>query len=275
MTPRLADADWNHWPDGLDDAATWAAVAGNGFDGVEIGVYAAEVELAPGRVAALRELANVHDLPVAAILLSLPTERWPGGALTGDQAARERLCALAVASATVAADLGLATLGLWPGADPPDAAPARVADGLRRVAEAVAPTGVRLAVEYKPDTAVPDAAAALALADAVPGTGVLLDTGHAWALGEEPAQVVRRLAAAGVLWHVHLGDAHEGAGDDDLPLGRVHDPRPLWAALEDVGYVGVAALDLYGAVSAGVATGAQAGAESREALGLPGAGGPA
>ena len=78
---------------------------------------------------------------------------------------------------------------------------------------------------------------------------MLLDTGHAWAAGEDPADSVRALAAAGVLWQVHLGDAAPGGADDDLPLGALHSPAPLRAALSVVGYAGTATFDLYGAVS--------------------------
>ena len=263
---ELLDADWNHWPDGLDDAATWAVVAAAGFDGIELGVYDAAVELAPDRIATLASLAGAHDLPVRAVLLSLPLDRWPGGALTGRP---EAVAAQALACAQVCVTLGIDTLGLWPGADPEDADFVAVVDGLRLVAEAVAPTGVRVAVEYKPETAVPDAETALALAAAVPGTGVLLDTGHAFALGEDPAAVARRLAAAGVLWHLHLGDAALGAGDDDLPVGRLHDIDGFLRAVADAGFTGSGSLDLYGAVAAGVATGVEAGAESLAALGGP------
>jgi inosose dehydratase len=170
----------------------------------------------------------------------------------------------------VAVDLGLTTIGLWPGADPPGdpAGWEAVVEGAALVVEAVAPTGVRLALEYKPATAVATASEALALCDAVPGLGILVDTGHAFAAGEDPAEVVARVGAR--LWHVHLGDAAPGNADDDLPVGRVHDFTSFTAALDDIGYDGAASLDLYGAVCAGVATGVEAAAESRaHLLGTP------
>jgi sugar phosphate isomerase/epimerase len=261
----LCDADWNHWPDGLDDAGVWAAAAEGGFDGVELGVYRAADELSPERVAGVRRLAHHSGVPVAMLLLSLPAERWPHGALSSPAAAVE-VAAEARATAQVAADLGLGTMGLWPGADPPGS-PAgweAVVQGVGRVVEAVAPTGVRVALEYKPATAVATAADALALCDAVAGLGVLVDTGHAFAAGEDPAEVVARVEAR--LWHLHLGDAAPGNADDDLPVGRLHDFGALTAALDDIGYDGAASLDLYGAVCAGVATGAEAAAESRAHL---------
>jgi len=261
---RLADADWNHWSDGLADTALWPALAGLGLAGVEIGVYTAAEQLAPVRVARWPELTARYGIGVVAVLLSLPAPRWPDGALGG--------CAIGVAEqvrhcARICRRLGLSTLGLWPGADPPGTAwPALVA-GLGQARDAATAEGVRLAVEYKPGTAVPDAATALALADAVEGTGVLLDLGHAYAAGEDPVEVTHRLGAR--LWHVHLGDAAPGRPDDDLPLGRVHDARPVLAALDAIGFTGVAAFDLYGATGTGELRGRDAVAQSLAHLGGP------
>ena len=258
---RLADADWNHWPDGIGDDESWPLMAGAGVAGVEIGVYAAAVELSDARRAARERLTRRHDLPVLAVLLSLPAERWPAGALAGDP---ERVAEEAAACARECTRLGLPTLGLWPGADPAGASWADLVAGLTRVRDAVRSTGVRLAVEYKPGTVVADAGDAVRLADAVPGTGVLLDTGHAYAAGEDPAVVVRQLGDR--LWHVHLGDADAGKADDDLPVGRLHDATELVRALDAGGFSGVATFDLYGAVVAGSCTGIQAVRESVDHL---------
>lgn len=263
---RLADTDWNHWPDGLADSAVVAAVAAAGLRGVELGVYSCAVELAPERLARLTRLAAAHGVAVVALLLSLTSPRWPDGALSSpDPATAARLEAEVLGAARVAADLGHPVLGLWPGADPPGS---HITGTLARLAERTAPLGVRLAVEYKPGTAVADVAAALALATAVPGTAVLLDTGHAWAAGEDPAAVVTSLGP--LLAHVHLGDAPVGAQDADLPLGRIHAAAALVEALDASGYAGWASFDLYGAVVDGALTGRAAVAESlRHLTGTP------
>ncbi len=256
---RMADADWNHWPDGLDDAALLDAAASCGLAGIELGVYACEEQLDQRRLARVQLLCAQRGLAVAAVLVSLPTARWPGGALSARQAGqRARLDRLVDGAARVAASLGHRVLGIWPGADPPGAP--GTAAGLARVATLAKAHGVGLAVEYKPGTAVADAAEAAALAAEVPGTGVLLDTAHAHALGEDPAEVVQRLGP--LLWHVHLGDAQVGEGDADLPLGRVHDAGGLLAALDALGYAGWASFDLYGAACSGATTGTEAVRES-------------
>ncbi|HEU4674589.1 MAG TPA: sugar phosphate isomerase/epimerase family protein [Motilibacteraceae bacterium] len=262
---RVLGADWNHWPDGLDDVATWELLARLGVAGVEVGVYVATVELSPGRTAERAEATERTGLPVASVLLSLPATRWPGGALTHpDPAVRERLVAEVTACAKAARALGLGRLGVWPGADLSDASWELLVDTLARARDAASAHDVWLDVEYKPGTVVPDCTAALHLAGDVPGTGVLLDTGHAWALGEDPAESVRRLGP--LLTGVHLGDANPGRSDDDLPLGRVHDVAALVRALDETGYAGTAAFDLYGAVSEAGQSGESAVAESLAAL---------
>ena len=246
---RLTDADWNSWPDGLSGPDHVRQSARLGLDGVELGVYDAAVELSVERLGALPA-----DVPVTDLLLSLPAERWPGGALSGDV---DRLVAQVRACAQVCRELGLPVLGLWPGADPVGA---EVLAGTRRVVEAAG--DIRIALEYKPDTAVATATEATALCDQVERLGVLLDTGHAYAAGEDPAVVVKALGDR--LLHVHLGDAALGGGDDDLPCGRLHDLTSFLAALDTSGFAGTASFDLYGAVVSGVATGYDAVRESRD-----------
>ena len=250
---RLGDADWNSWPDGLADPEVFAQARALGLDGVELGIYDAAVELAPERLERLAATTSRTGAPVSALLLSLPLERWPAGALSGDV---DRLIDQVAECAAACRLLGLDVLGLWPGADLTGSS---VVDGLRRCVDAAG--DVRLAVEPKPGTAVEDSDAVLRLCEQVPGLGVLLDTGHAHASGEDPARSVHRLGD--LLLHVHLGDAAPGGGDDDLPCGRLHDFAPLVAAL-DASFSGVASFDLYGAVSIGDLTGEQAVRESRD-----------
>ncbi len=262
---QVGDADWNHWPDGLDDAAIWAVAAGRGLAGIELGVYRAGDELAPARVERVRRLVEQTGVPVAMLLLSLPPARWPQGALSSSVTA-QLVADQAAAVAEVAAGFGLDTIGLWPGADDRGGARERegLLQGLAKVVEAAAARGVRVALEYKPGTAVATAADALALCDTVPGLGVLVDTAHAFAAGEDPAEVVTLVGER--LWHVHLGDAEVGNADDDLPVGRVHHFGAFAAALDQIGYLGAASFDLYGAVCAGVATGVEAVGESVDHL---------
>lgn len=292
LTPggvTLSDADWNHWPDGWSDAQTWEFAAGAGLSGIEVGVYDVATELAPARRDERRRLTDRWQVPVSAVLLSLPSARWPRGALTAPDDELAQLLVQVAGCAQVCAESGLPVLGLWPGADPAaDSAAGSPADpatdgragnqprwsaaveGLARARDAAAVHGVALAVEYKPRTVVATVEDALALADAVPGTGVLLDTGHAWAAGEDPAGSLRRLREAGVLWGLHLGDAELGGSDDDLPLGRRHRVDELVAELRQVPPLQArpvtASFDLYGVVESGSMSGEGAVRESIAAI---------
>lgn len=254
---QLADTDWNHWPDGLSDQQLWPTVAAGGLAGIEIGVYSIAEELSPERMQLRSTLAAAHRLPILAILLSLPRARWPLGALTYDP---EQVTRQVVGCLRACRRLGLSTLGVWPGADLPHASWADLVAGVRQIRDTAETAGVRIAVEYKPGTLLPDIHAAKALMEAAPGTGVLLDVGHSYAAGEDPAAVIRDLGDR--LWHVHLGDATVGEADDDLPLGNLHDARPVVEALDDIGFTGVAAFDLYGAASSEQWTGESAVRES-------------
>ncbi len=234
----VCDADWNHWPDGLSDAAIWPAAAEAGFGGMEIGVRTVGADLASARLVERERLAGQYRLPVRAVLLSLPADRWPRGALTGDV---QRVVSDASACAAVCVRLGLDLLGVSLAADPAGASWSRLISGLARVRDVAAARGVGVAVEFAPGTAVATCADALRLAADVPGTGVLLDTGQAAAGGEDPAECVRRLDR--LLWHVHLGGGHE--------------VEAAVAAL-DATYAGVATVDVRAEDGTGAAAAAEA-----------------
>lgn len=267
MTPPLLDADWNHWPNGLDPDATAAAARGLGCEGLELGVYDAAVELSPQRLDAWQAAARRHRQPVRRLLLSLPPSRWPHGALS--QADASALLGQTREVAQVAVDLGHDVLGFWPGADLKEADWHRMVHNCARLADAVRPLGLRLAIEAKPDTRLAAPADVIRLADeagAQDVVGVLLDTGHELAAGRDPVELLNQLGDR--VLHVHLGDSSGGA-DDDLPPGRAHDLRPFVATLSSSGYAGTMTPDLYGFVESGQASGTDAVRETVRHLGAP------
>jgi sugar phosphate isomerase/epimerase len=258
--PSLVNADWNFWPDGLSPAAIWAACAAMGFDGLELGVYDPDVELSSERVAEVTELVGAHGLGVRAVLFSMPPARWPDGGLGSDEHAPAAIAAI-VETGRRAADVGAGILGVWPGADRDGWS--RTVDSVGAITQALVSSGVTVAVEPKPGQVVGDTADALRLCDEVGDgrLGVLLDTAHAFAGGEDVAALPARIGDR--LVHVHLGDSDGGDADADLPPGSAHDFGPFLAGLERAGYAGVLSFDLYGAVSSGGYTGEAA---SRQAL---------
>ena len=268
MTWPLLNADWSYWPEGISRAEIWDRCAELDFEGIELGVYSADEQLAPERIREYRWLQERSSIDVRAVLFSLPPGRWPQGAFASrehaPQAVRE-----AIEIGGRAAELGLRFLGIWPGADVlersvryQEAWP-RLVESFAEIDEALGPIGVRTAIEYKPGELVsgPDAALRLCESVASDSVGVVLDTGHSlWAADDLPV-VVDMLGER--LFHVHLGDSPPGA-EGDLPPGRRHNFVPFFAALNRVGYRGAMALDMYGSIAEGIVTGDDASREGRD-----------
>jgi len=258
----MINADWNFWPDGLDRSRIWHTCERLGFEGMELGVYRADDELSGAAMSAIEALVAGTGVAVDAVLFSMPGERWPDGGLAS-AASSGRAVAEIIETARRAAGLGARVLGVWPGADSvpleDDRAGgwARTLDAVDAVAGVTGPLGLALAVEYKPATLVAGAEEALRLVDEIdrPGVGVLVDTAHAVAGGEDLAGLPHRLGQR--LVHVHLGDSG-GDADADLPPGAEHDFVPFLKGLRDTYYSGALSFDLYGSVRAGLTTGAEA-----------------
>lgn len=150
----------------------------------------------------------------------------------------------------IAADLDARCVSFFSGILPADAAPAdgwaRLRDRIPALAEYAGERGVRLAIEPEPGMLVETVDDALRLHSEVgapPELGLTVDVGHC--LVVEPGGVEGALrAAAPYLSNVQLDDMprthHEhrpfGEGDIDLPL--------VLATLADIGYTGVAAVEL-------------------------------
>ncbi|MGH8926589.1 MAG: sugar phosphate isomerase/epimerase family protein [Acidimicrobiia bacterium] len=254
---ELLAADWNHWPDGLSPDEIVATAAGSGVDGLELGVYDTQFELAPSRMEKWQTLGERLGVPVRMLLYSMPSERWPNGGL-GSETGRQRLIEQTEELVRIAAALGLTTVGLWPGADLADADHHTIARTVGELSTVAAREGIRLALEPKPGTALGEPDDVIALSEAAPRPdciGVLLDTGHEFAAGRDPAELARQIGKR--LFHIHLGDS-DGDPDADLPPGRLHPLDPFFDALEAEGYAGMMTLDAYGAVAAGIVSGAEA-----------------
>jgi sugar phosphate isomerase/epimerase len=270
---ELLAADWNHWPDGLSPDQIAATAAGSGVDGLELGVYDTQVELAPSRMEQWRTLGRKHDVPVRMLLYSMPPERWPNGGL-GSELARPRLLAQMEEVVRIAASIGHTTVGLWPGADPPEADHNTIARTVGELSNVAARAGIRIALEPKPGTALDKPDDVIALNETAPRPdwiGVLLDTGHEFAAGRDPAELAQELGQR--LFHIHLGDS-DGDPDADLPPGRLHSLDSFFDVLEVGRYEGAMTLDAYGAVAAGVITGAEALNETVRLVSRYRAGGP-
>jgi sugar phosphate isomerase/epimerase len=163
---------------------------------------------------------------------------------------RERRVDLLCRAVDVAGELGAPVVSLWSGAAPADLDPALawdlLVDGLERVLEHARRAGVTLAFEPEPGMLVEELADYELLEQRLgrpEALALTLDIGHCICLeGESPGDCIRRAGAR--LAHVHIEDmvrgVHEhlmfGEGELDLPA--------TLAALEEIGYDGLVAVEL-------------------------------
>lgn len=116
----------------------------------------------------------------------------------------------------------------------------------RRLCEAAADCGVRLACEYEPGFLVEDADSLLRLRDEVDraALGANLDLGHAFLQEGEPLEAVARLG--GLILHCHVEGMARGVHKHLPPWEGDLDLAAYLEALREAGFDGALALDLYG-----------------------------
>ena len=226
-----------------------------GYDGVALTLdhvhFDPDAPLMTQRAASLRALLDELGLACvvetgARFALDPRRKHYPT-LLSEGRGRRVRMLTRAV---DVAAELGAPVVSLWSGAAPPNLAPAaaweRLLDGTDRVVAHAARRGVRLGFEPEPGMFVERLEDFEALdrrlghPDAL---GLTLDIGHCVCLEPEPVpDCVRR--AAPRLVHVHIEDMRRGVhehlmfGDGELDLAEA------LAALQAIGFRGMAAVEL-------------------------------
>jgi sugar phosphate isomerase/epimerase len=242
-------------------------IARLGYAGCEIMAdqpHLTPTELASTDVLHLADVLDALDLPVANVNaftgFFAETDGKPTGDtyhptwLDGQPARRETRIQHTLASLRLAAALNAGTVSLQPGGPTigtglnREDALKRFADGIRRCLPTARELGVVLAIEPEPGLL-------LQTTDEYrqwkrdyfpeePLVSMNFDIGHAFCVGEDPAAVAREMA--GEYAHVHL---------EDIAATRVHqhlvpgegaiDFASLFAAFDDVGYVGWVTVELY------------------------------
>ncbi|MBM4017077.1 MAG: sugar phosphate isomerase/epimerase [Planctomycetes bacterium] len=137
----------------------------------------------------------------------------------------------------------LEALGLPVG--PPDVLRRRLLGGLEEVVRMADLAGVEVALEPEPGQFLETTADLAALLDEVdhPRLGANLDVGHARCAGDDPAESARVLGRR--LKHLHLEDIQGRRHYHLIPgLGEI-DFAAIRRALDDIGYAGAAAVELY------------------------------
>jgi sugar phosphate isomerase/epimerase len=237
----------------LEDALR--LLADTGYDGVALTLdhvhFDPDAPSMPARAASLRALLDELGLACvvetgARFALDPRRKHFPT-LLTEGRGTRVRMLCRAV---DVAAELGVPVVSMWSGAAPPNLAPAvaweRLLEGCEQVLAHAGRRGITVGFEPEPGMFVErlDDFEVLDRRLGRPGAlGLTLDIGHCVCL--EPASVeecVRR--AAPRLVHVHIEDMRRGVhehlmfGDGELDL-----PVAL-AALSEIGYDGLVAVEL-------------------------------
>ncbi|MGO2598187.1 EboA domain-containing protein [Microbacterium gubbeenense] len=165
-----------------------------------------------------------------------------------DASARTALIERAI---DIAAIIGADCVSTWSGALPEgvgeDAAFERLAERIRPLVARAEDAGVRLAIEPEPGMIVDTVAKVLRwreLAGSPQNLGVTVDIGHA-IVADEPGGAAGAIRAAGdLLFNVHVDDMPAGR-HDHLPLGEGDlDLAATFAALDEVGFAGIAAVEL-------------------------------
>jgi sugar phosphate isomerase/epimerase len=243
-------------------------IADLGYGGVALTPDVGELDLFdlnPGRVRALRDQIERRGLTVAvetgARFVLDPARKHRPNLMDASAADRARRVDFYRRSIDLAADLGAPLVSIWSGAtddgvagDPPDADRARVdelwerlAAGVRGVLDHARDRGVRLALEPEPGMFLERPAGFLELVRRLGPRGrelgLTLDVGHLVVTGDLPVGAQIR-ALAPHLVHVHLDDARAGV-HEHLAFGAGElDLADALTALTDIGYDGMAAVEL-------------------------------
>lgn len=256
-------------------------VSGLGYEGLALTPDVGQLDplrLDPAEVEDLRAWADEEGVALAVetgarFVLDARRKHRPN-LMDPEPAARERRVDLYRRCLDLAAELGAPVLSLWSGAaedgrtlerDGDGRGLDRLASGLVPVLEHARAVGVQVGFEPEPGMFVECPGGYLRLVEhmgaAADELGLTLDVGHLLVTGDLPVdEQIRRLAPR--LVHVHLDDIADGVhehrmfGEGDLDL------RATLAALAEVGFEGMAAVEL----SRDSHRGAEAAAEALDRL---------
>ncbi len=242
-----------------------AVLAGIGYDGIELmgdAPHAWPPDLTPERLAAIRSAAATHRLGFSNLNAFMMcayrdprtgragTFHWPSW-VDADEVTREARIVHTIRAIEAAAALGIPTVSTEPGGPlegrPRAEVSALFARGLERAARRAAELGVTLLLEPEPDLLlergeqyedfVRDHAG-------FPGLGLNFDMGHFFCVGQDPAELIRRIGRKAA--HFHLEDIAADRVHFHLPPGEgAMDFDAIFAALREIGYAGWITIELY------------------------------
>jgi sugar phosphate isomerase/epimerase len=236
------------------------AIASVGYRGVELMAdvpHAYPQDMEPARRRAVR--GQIERLALAVSNVNAFTHFAAGDTyhptwIEEDPAARQVRIEHTIRSIELAAEFGAKTVSLQPGGPligtriTPEQAGQRFAEGLRQVLPAAVEHDMILAVEPEPGLFIQSAGEYLQFKRThfahEPRVRMNCDIGHLFCVGEDPAEVIRRMPQEVV--HVHLEDIGENRVHQHLTPGKgVIDFRAVFDALEQIGYGGWVTVELY------------------------------
>ena len=243
---QLGSADWNLWPLSRDYDVIFGILKSKNIERVELGIYQPSIELSEENRAKIIRASVRSQVEITAMLFSLTDEYWPDGAMSNTSSGflKESEFFLKVMK-----EMRIGYANFWTGVD-------GTSSNMGQVAQTIAALdalgddfpGV-MSIEYKAETIFPNGATLAKLLTSTRNLKVLVDTGHAFALGEDIVQLLGNLHDLNLLGAMHLGDAVVGDSDADLPCGRVHDFAPIIRKLLEMNFKHTANFDLYGAAT--------------------------
>jgi protein FrlC len=226
--------------------------AAAGFEGIDIWggrPHAYRRDLSDKEIAGLRQTLRDEGLALASFI---PAQfRYPTSLCSPNETIRRDSVAYIQDSIETAAALGAPLVSVCPGhtlyGQSIEDGMGRLSESLSAIAEFAARHAMQVAIEpadkYETDL-LPTCAATLELIKRLGYTnlGVLLDNGHAYAVGESSPDAVRWLGDR--LFHVHIDD-NNGLRDQHLVPGEGSFDFPSFlTALHEVGYDGFLAAEL-------------------------------
>lgn len=227
-------------------------IAEFGYQGVEIWggrPHAYRQDLSGREIEALKGLIEEEGLDVSGFI---PAQfGYPTNLCIANEQVRQDSIAYLQEEIRVAATFGAPLVSLCPGhrvyGQSKEDGWERLKDSIRTLSASAVQQGVRLAIEpadrYETDVVqTTDDVLRLLQELELENVGVVLDTGHAYVVGEELSQVVRELGE--VLFHIHIDDNHGQRDEHLIPGDGEIDFLPFLEALEGVGYSGYLVAEL-------------------------------
>lgn len=236
------------------------AIAEIGYAGVEIMAdipHAYPAKFGPNDRQALKQQHARRGLIVSninAFTLFACGDTYHPTWIEEDAAQRELRVEHTIKSIELAAELGAKTVSLQPGGPligtsmSREQAGDRFAEGIRRVLDVAHKRNIILAIEPEPGLFIESSSEYLEFKQRYfanePLVKMNCDIGHLFCVGDDPADVIRKMADQ--IAHVHLEDIGKNRVHQHLTPGRgVIDFAAIFQSLEAINYRGWATVELY------------------------------